>query len=58
MKWLQVEAGDGMQEAAAAPAVKILWAGVAAECKLSRALPGRPSHPNGTITSYQISSQV
>lgn len=56
--WLQVDAGDAVREAAAAPAVKLLWAGVAAECKLSRALLGRSSNTTGALASYQVSSQV
>ena len=54
----QVKAGDALSDASTAPAAKVLWTGVAAECKLSRASLARPSNAHHADARYQVSVQV
>lgn len=55
---LQVEAGNCLQDSAFAPAAKVLWTGVAAECKLEQASAAGTANTQHDDVQYHVISQV
>ena len=55
---LQAEAGSHVQDSALAPAAKVLWTGVAAECKLEQASIASTASSQHDDVQYHVTSQV